>query len=221
MTGNSKTTVMIVDDHAIMRNGLTNILSESGEFEVVGEAADGESAVAMAVELRPNIVVMDILMPIRNGIEACREIVAAVPETRVLMLTASNAEDHVVESIEAGATGYLQKYSDSEMLLSTVREVAKGDFRIQGEAARRLFAGITGGAAPSPQLNRLTARERETLRMFAKGMSYKEIGVARRINPMSVRNTIYAIQRKLGVKTRQELGVWAARNGLLCNDELQ
>ena len=148
MTGNSKTTVMIVDDHAIMRNGLTNILSESGEFEVVGEAADGESAVAMAVELRPNIVVMDILMPIRNGIEACREIVAAVPETRVLMLTASNAEDHVVESIEAGATGYLQKYSDSEMLLSTVREVAKGDFRIQGEAARRLFAGITGGAAP-------------------------------------------------------------------------
>ena len=222
MTDNTRPKVMIVDDHAVVREGIAEILANAGGFEVVGQAADGEEAVARAAELCPDVVIMDILMPAMSGIEACRAIVRAQPETRVLMLTASNDQTNIVESVEAGAAGYLQKYSDREMLLSTVEQVARGEFRVQGEAARRLLASMgRGEASISPrEVDRLTPREREILKMFARGMSFADIGEARGNNPMSVRNAIYAIQRKLGVGTRQEIGVWAARSGLLDDEEL-
>ena len=223
MTTESRITVLIVDDHAIVREGIAEVLERSGEFQVVGQAGDGEEAVGLVLELKPDVVIMDILMPGKDGIAACRAIVAARPETRVLMLTASNRHGAIVEAVNAGATGYLQKYSGREMLLSTVREVAGGEFRVQGEAARRLVAGISDGSDPVPPsgLDRLTAREREILGMFALGRSYAEIAEARgNSNPMTVRNAVYAIQKKLGLGTRQELGVWAARSGLLDDDEL-
>ena len=222
MSSESKVKVVIVDDHVIVRQGIAEVLVQSGEFDVVGQAADGEQAVALVKELGPDVVIMDILMPVKDGIEACREISAAAPDTRVLMLTASNKQTAIVESVEAGAAGYLQKYSDREMLLSTVREVARGEFRVQGEAARRLLAGMGRGPAPMEpsELDRLTLREREILKMFAQGMTYAEIGEVRGNNPMSVRNAVYAIQKKLGVGSRQEMGVWAARSGLLDDDEL-
>ena len=220
MTTEGVIRVLIVDDHAIVREGIAEVLEQSGGFEVVGQASDGEEAVSKVGELQPDVVIMDILMPVKNGIEACREIAASSGETRVLMLTASNNQGAIVESVEAGAAGYLQKYSNREMLLSTVREVANGEFRVQGEAARRLLSGMSGGAArmAPADLDRLTAREREILKMFAQGMSYAEIGEARSNNPMSVRNAVYAIQKKIGVGTRQELGVWVARSGLLDDD---
>ena len=217
----TKIRAVIVDDHAIVREGIAEVLSQSGEFEVVGQAGDADEAVAVVEELRPDVVIMDILMPVKNGIETCREIVASVPETRVLMLTVSNNQTAIAESVEAGATGYLQKYSNRDMLLSTAREVAAGEFRVQGEAARQLLAGM--GRGPSPilpsDLDRLTVRERQILKIFAQGRTFAEIGEVRGNNPMSVRNAVYAIQRKLGVGSRQEMGVWAARSGLL-DDEL-
>ena len=221
MSVETKTKVVIVDDHAIVREGIAKILEHSGDFEVVDQAADGDAALEQVRELAPDVVIMDILMPVKGGIESCREITESVPGTRVLMLTASNDQNAIAQSVSAGATGYLQKYSGKELLLATVREVAAGEFRVQGEAARRFFAGLGGEPAPVPpsDLNRLTAREREVLRMFASGMSYAEIGEARGNQPMSVRNAVYAIQRKLGLRTRQEMGVWAVRSGLL-DDEL-
>lgn len=223
MSTESKISVMIVDDHAIVREGIAHLLEQSDEFEIVGQAADGEEALAKVQALKPDVVIMDILMPVKNGIEACREIAATIPETRVLMLTASNDHSAIVESVNAGATGYLQKYSDKNMLLATVREVAEGEFRVQGEAARRLVAslGSSPGPIPGSELDRLTAREREILRMFAQGNSYAEIAKARGNKPLTVRNAVYSIQRKLGVRTRQELGVWAVRSGLLGNDALK
>ena len=220
MSTETRVRVMIVDDHAIVREGIAEVLSHSGDFEVVGQAADGEEAVARVRELRPDVVIMDVLMPVKDGIEACREIAGSLPDTRVLMLTASNSQTAIVESVDAGAAGYLQKFSNREMLLTTVREVANGEFRIQGEAARRLLSGMGRGPAPMPpiDLDRLTPRERQILKMFAQGMSYAQIGEARGNNPMSVRNAIYAIQRKIGVGSRQEMGVWAARSGLLDDD---
>ena len=215
--------VMIVDDHAIVREGIAEVLEQSGEYEVVGQAGDGEEAVVKAQELKPDVVIMDIVMPFKDGIEACREISAALPATRVMMLTASNRDSAIVQAVNAGATGYLQKFSGKEMLLSTVREVAGGEFRLQGDAARRLVAGMSGGPGPIPpnEADRLTERERDLLRMFARGMSYAEIAETRgNKNPMTVRNAVYAIRRKLGVGTRQEMGVWAARSGLLDDDEL-
>ena len=225
MSSESKIKVMIVDDHAIVREGIAEVLEQSGDFEVVGQAGDGEEAVNKVQELRPDVVIMDILMPVKDGFEACRDITAALPDTRVLMLTASNRHGAIVQAVNAGATGYLQKFSGKEMLLSTVREVAGGEFRVQGEAAKKLVTGLSGGGSgvpiPPSELNRLTDRERDLLRMFARGMSYAEMAEARgNSNPMTVRNAIYAIRRKLGVGSRQEMGVWAARSGLLDDDEL-
>ncbi len=223
MSSESRIKVMIVDDHAIVREGIAEVLEQAGDFEVVGQAGDGEEAVNMVHKLRPDVVIMDILMPVKDGIAACRDIAAALPDTRVLMLTASNRHGAIVEAVKAGAMGYLQKLSGKEMLLSTVREVAAGEFRVQGEAARKLVSGLSSGGVPnSPsERDRLTAREREILRMFARGMSYAEIAEARgNSSPLTVRNAIYAIRRKLELGSRQEMGVWAARSGLLDDDEL-
>ena len=209
--------VMVVDDHEIMRDGLREILERSGNFEVVGQAGDGVSAINIALKLKPDVIVMDVMMPLKNGIDACREITEMLPDTKVLILTASAEEDAVMEAVAAGATGFLQKYSGKEKLLDTVREVAEGEYRIPSNVLRRVFAGIRGAAerktTDSPKS--LTQRNREILTLFAQGLSYAEIAEARNIQPLTVRNAIYNIQDKIGIGTKQELVVWAVRNGLL------
>ena len=209
--------VMVVDDHEIMRDGLREILERSGSFEVVGQAGDGVSAINIALKLKPDVIVMDVMMPLKNGIDACREITEMLPDTKVLILTASAEEDAVMEAVAAGATGFLQKYSGKEKLLDTVREVAEGEYRIPSNVLRRVFAGIRGAAerktTDSPKS--LTQRNREILTLFAQGLSYAEIAEARNIQPLTVRNAIYNIQDKIGIGTKQELVVWAVRNGLL------
>ena len=129
MSTDERIRVMVVDDHEIVRIGLKQVLDLSGEFEVVGQAADGEEAVRVAAEVSPDLVLMDVIMPRKDGVEACREIMESAPEVRVVMLTASNAEDAVVESVAAGASGYLLKETDMEQLLSALRSAAVGDFR--------------------------------------------------------------------------------------------
>ena len=209
--------VMVVDDHPIMRDGLRDALEASGRFEVVGLAEDGEEAVRTVGELRPDVIVMDVMMPVKDGIEACREIMELLPDTRVLMLTASNEEDAVIEAVAAGATGYLQKYSRSGELLEAVVDVAEGRSRLPEKTVREVFAMVRSlrELASRQALDRLTAVERETLTLFARGMSYAEIAGARGNSTVTVRNTIYRIQDKLGVEKKQELVIWAVRNGLM------
>ena len=122
--------VMVVDDHPIMRSGLRDTLEASGRFEVVGQAGDGEEAVNTFEQIDPQVIVMDVIMPCKDGIDACREIMERRPGMRVLMLTASNEEDAVIVAVAAGATGYLQKYSRPEELVEAVRDVAEGRLRI-------------------------------------------------------------------------------------------
>ncbi len=217
MTSNERIRVMVVDDHSIVREGLKHVLEQSGEFEVVGQAADGEEAVRVAAEVSPDVVVMDVRMPGKDGVEACREIMEAAPETRVLMLTVANEETAVLEAVAAGATGYLQKETDRERLLSTVRAVFRGELRLPAEAVRGVIAAVRGvaEAGDAGDAAGLTAREREILISFAGGMSYARIAELRGIKPVTVRNAIYGIQRKLGVTSMQGLVLWAARNGLL------
>ena len=217
MSSAGRIRVMVVDDHPVMRSGLTEVLGASGRLEVVGEAGDGEEAVGTAGELKPQVIVMDVMMPRKDGVDACREIMELLPDTRVMMLTASTEEDAVIEAIAAGATGYLQKYSRPEELVGAVVDVAEGRLRIPEEAVRQVFAMIRGerGLASRRRTDKLSALERETLVLFASGRSYVDIAQDRGNSVVTVRNTLYRLQNKLGIGTKQELVVWAVKNGLL------
>ena len=207
--------MMIVDDHSIVRVGLKQVLEQSGEFEVVGQAVDGEEAVRVAADVSPDVVVMDVITPKKDGVEACREIMESAPETRVVMLTASTEVDAIVEAVAAGATGYLQKETDRERLLSTVRDTVLGELRVPVEVVRRAFEEIRGGGRAGDAAAGLTQREREILVSVSQGMSYARIPEARGVKPVTARNAIYGIQQKLGVGSMQELVLWSVRNGLL------
>ena len=210
-----------MDDHPITRRGLREVLEDSDGFDVVALAADGEEAVTRAEETRPDIVVMDVMMPKKDGVEACRDILERMPDTKVLMITAATEEDAVIEAIAAGATGFVQKYSGSDELVHAVRKVAGGRLMIPDEAVRRVFRLIRSGAhlAPGPAV--LTEREREVLSQFARGKSYAQIAESLSVSMVTIRNAIYRIQNKLGVETKQEIVVWAVRNGLLDGEEGQ
>ena len=171
----------------------------------------------MAQSVAPEVIVMDVIMPNKDGVDACREIMELLPDTRVLMLTASTTEDAVVEAIAAGATGYLQKDSGSEELAEAIREVAQGRLRIPDKSIRQVFALIRGQRrlTASRVLKSLTDREPEILQLFASGKSYAQIAEANGNKVVTVRNSVYRIQDKLGVETKQEMVVWAVKNGLL------
>ena len=217
MTAENLTSVMLVDDHSIMRDLLRDALENTGEFRVVAQAADGQEALRMVQEVAPDVIVMDVIMPVMDGIDACREITELLPDTRVLMLTASNEQDAIVRAIAAGATGYLQKYSGKEQLLATLREVAEGEFRIPGSAARRLARAVRSPMADAAfeRLDALTDREQGILKLFTEGLTYQEIGEIRKNSALTVRNAVSGVQKKLGFKTRQQMVIWAVRAGLV------
>lgn len=211
--------VLLVDDHPITRRGLQEVLEDSGGFEVVGQASDGEEAVTQAEETRPDVIVMDVMMPRRDGVEACQDILDLLPETKVLMLTASTEDDAVIEAIAAGATGFLLKYSGSEDLINSIRGVAEGRLMIPENAIMLAFKLIREGAHLTPSPKVLTVREQEVLRHFARGKPYARIAEDMGIGTVTVRNAVYRIQDKLGVASKQEMVVWAVRNGLLDREQ--
>ena len=206
--------VMLVDDQSDIRKVLQLMLELSGQFEVVGEAGDGEEAVRAASELLPDVVLMDVIMPKKNGVEACREIMEALPDTRVVMLTASTEEDAVIQALAADATAYLPKMSDLDQLVSTLKASAAGEMQMPTAVVRRVFSKIQGVARPEKRHAGLTLNEKEILASFSKGASYNTIAAARRVEPITIRNAICDIQAKLGADTKQEMVVWAVQNGL-------
>ena len=217
MSSTQRIRVVVVDDHPVMRCGLKGVLEDSGRFEVVGQAADGEEAVSIVQELEPDVIVMDVIMPRKDGVDACREIMEILPGSKVLMLTASTEEDAVIEAVAPAATGYLHKYSRPEELVETVQDVAEGRLRMPDEAVRAVFAMVRGDQRLSSRQGqgRLTALEQEILTLFASGKSYAQIAEERGNSVVTVRNTLYRIQDKLGVDSKQALVVWAVRNRLL------
>ena len=204
--------VLLADDHSIMREGLQAMLERSEEFEVVGQAKDGMEAVEATSELSPDVIVMDVMMPKKDGVEACREIMESLPDTRMIMPTASTEADAVIEAVAAGATGYLQKVAGMDQLLGMVKGVAAGEMRLPTEVVRRVFDRIRSGAKSKEEVD-LTPREKEILVSFCRGMSYVAIAKSSEVKVVTIRSAIYTIQVKLGVASKQEIVVWAVRNG--------
>ena len=210
-------TVVVVDDHSIVREGLKEIIEQTGEFRVVGQASDGLEAVEIVSEVRPDLVLMDVLMPRMDGVAACREIMERLPDTRVVVLTASRESDAVVDALAAGATGYLQKHTDRERLLATFRDVAAGELRVPADVVTRVFADLRSDSHLRDPASRvgLTQREREILTAFVLGKPYSEIALERSVKPVTVRNAVYGIQAKVGVDSMQSLVIWAVQNGVV------
>jgi DNA-binding NarL/FixJ family response regulator len=210
------TRILLADDHTIFRYGMRAMLSSLPEFEVVGEAATGEEAVARTAELRPDIVLMDIRMPGVNGIEATRRILEGNPRVGVVVLTMFEDDDSVFAAMRAGARGYVLKSADGDEVLRVIRAVASGEAHFGPEIARRLmgFFSAPKPAAPSEAFPELTVRESEVLDLIAQGRSNTEIARRLFLSPKTVRNHISNIFTKLQVADRAQAIVRAREAGL-------
>ncbi|MEU9830454.1 response regulator transcription factor [Streptosporangium sp. NPDC048047] len=213
--------VLIVDDHALIRRSLEMALSTETDIEVVGEASDGQEAVELADRLTPDVMLMDVRMPRRSGIEATREIKASVPSTRIIMLTVSDEEEDLFEAIKAGATGYLLKNVQLDEVPEAVRGVHEGQSLINPAMAAKLiteFANMSRKEAERPPqlpVPRLTDREMEVLRLVAKGMNNREIAKQLFIAENTVKNHVRNILDKLQLHSRMEAVVYAVRERML------
>ncbi len=207
--------VLLADDHPLYREGLRTLLSSTADAEVVGEAATGAEAVARALEMQPDVVVMDLQMPDGNGVEATRRITEASPHVGVLVLTMFEDDDSVFAAMRAGARGYLLKGSDSEETLRAVRAVAAGEAIFGPAVAHRLMAFFAAGHAGPPQaFPELTDREREVLELIAQGESNAAIAARLVISQKTVRNHVSNIFTKLRVADRAQAIVRAREAGL-------
>jgi DNA-binding NarL/FixJ family response regulator len=212
--------VLIVDDHALFRRGLQMVLEQEHDIEVVGEAADGQEAVDKAQELMPDVVLMDIRMPKRSGIEATESIKDLMPHVKILMLTISDEEADLYDAIKAGAAGYLLKEISTEEVADAIRSVWNGQSRISPSMAAKLlseFAAMTKRASEREQVPtpRLTDREMEVLRLVAKGLNNRDIAKELFISENTVKNHIRNILEKLQLHSRMEAVVYAVREKLL------
>lgn len=211
--------VLLADDHPVFRYGMRAILGAEPDTELVGEATNGEEAVALAADLQPDVVLMDINMPALNGIEATRRIVEASPETGVLMLTMFEQDDSIFAAMRAGARGYVLKGADGAETLRAVLAVAKGEAIFGPTIARRLtgyFAASRqgAGAAPAQAFPELSDRERDLLNLIARGYTNTAIADRLYLSPKTVRNYVSAIFTKLQVADRAQAIVRAREEGL-------
>ncbi|HEX2954516.1 MAG TPA: response regulator transcription factor [Bacillota bacterium] len=212
--------VLLADDHGLIRQGLLKLLSIEPEFLVVGEAKDGAEALALANQLEPDVILMDVNMPGVNGIEATRQLAQINPKIRVLALTVCSDDQRVHEIIRAGATGYILKDVDSATLFEAIRHVAEGEAYIQPNLLVRLldeFKVMRGKDITqfsSEELG-LTAREMEIIRLITQGENNKTIGEKLYISEKTVKNHVSNVLRKLGLEDRTQVAVYAIKNGLV------
>lgn len=214
-TSDRRIRVLIVDDHAVVRRGLRGFFELLDDIEIVGEAEDGERAVALATELAPDVVLMDLLMPVVDGIEATARIKALVPETEIVALTSFIEEERVTAALEAGASGYLLKDADADDVATAVRRAHEGEVHLDPQVARLLAQRLrTRKTAPEPS-EPLTEREREVLALVAKGLANKEIAAQLDITERTARTHVSNILGKLDLASRTQAALWAIEHKLV------
>jgi two-component system, NarL family, response regulator LiaR len=221
--------VLVVDDHVIVRDGIRALLKTRPDVEVVGEAGSGRDAVAMAADLRPDVVLMDLVMPGMDGIEAIRLIVADRPDSRILVLTSFSAEDKVLPAIKAGAMGYLLKDCDSEELVRSIHQVHRGESSLHPKIARMLLQELAAPRGENdrdsiqrsgrPTVDPLTERELEVLKLVARGKSNREIADDLVVAEGTVRTHVSNILAKLHLASRTQATLFALREGLTSLDD--
>ena len=210
--------VLIVDDHTIVRKGIRALLTEIAGIDVVGEAADGQEAVAQANSLRPDVILMDLAMPRMDGIEATRQIKTSQPESRILVMTSFATDDKVLPAIKAGALGYLLKESAPEDLVQAIQQIHRGDSSLHPTIARKVLQEITHPSDRPPTPDPLTKREAEVLLLVAQGLSNQDIARKLYISNATVRSHVSNIMSKLHLATRIQAALYALREGLVSLD---
>lgn len=210
--------VLIVDDHTIVRKGIRALLTEIAGIEVVGEAADGQEAVAQANSLRPDVILMDLAMPKMDGIEATRQIKTSQPESRILVMTSFATDDKVLPAIKAGALGYLLKESAPEDLVQAIHQIHRGEPSLHPTIARKVLQEITDPSDRPPTPDPLTKREAEVLLLVAQGLSNQDIARRLCISDPTVRSHVSNIMSKLHLATRIQAALYALREGLVSLD---
>ncbi len=212
----NNTKVIIVDDQEVVREGMRAILSTVPSIEVLDVASNGAEAVELAAKLNPDVVLMDLNMPIMNGVEAIRALQATRPDIKILVLTTYDAEEWVLDAIRAGASGYMLKDAPRERLIEAIKGTAAGESHVDPSVAGNLMArvAVSDRLAPSGVGGDLSDRERDVLRLLGNGMSNAAIAEQLFLSEGTVRNYVSAILTKLQVEDRTQAAVLAVRNGL-------
>lgn len=202
--------IVIADDHAVVRAGLAQLVATFAEVELVGAAANGEEAVALCAEHHPDVVLMDLEMPVFDGIEATRQIRNAQPEVAVVVLTSFSDREQILRALDAGAAGYLLKDAEPDELARAIEAAARGEAPLDPKAARAL---LSERRAPTPA-ETLSDREREVLAMVAEGLPNKVIAQRLSISEKTVKAHLTSVFRQIGVTDRTQAALWAERNGV-------
>lgn len=210
-----KIKLLIADDHHVVRKGLVFFLQTQPDLEVVGEASNGEEAIKLATSLEPHIVLMDLSMPVLDGIEATKELKKQAPHIQVMILTSFSDQDHVIPALEAGASGYQLKESDPDELVAAIRKLMNGENQLHPKVTTHLLTRLTKSSEKKVNfIDHLTKREKDVLKEIAKGKSNKEIGAALHITEKTVKTHVSNILSKLGVQDRTQAALYAVQHGI-------
>jgi len=212
--------VLICDDHAILRKGIRALLSTEPDIQVVGEACDGQEVLAQVEALQPDVVLMDLVMPKMDGIEATRTLTGQGARTRVLVLTSFAADDKVFPAIKAGALGYILKDSGPDDLLQAIRQVHRGEPSLEPEIARKVLFELAHPPQRPPTPDPLTEREMDVLRLIAQGKSNRDIAEDLVLAELTVRTHVSNILGKLHLASRTQAALYALKEGLASLDDL-
>ena len=211
--------LLIADDHGIVRKGIKALLATEKDMQVIGEAENGAEAVRKAGSLKPDVVLMDLVMPEMDGIEATRRITAEQPGTKILVLTSFAADDKVFPAVKAGALGYLLKDSTPDQLLEAIRQVHRGEPSLEPSIARKVLQELSRPGQGKQTTEPLTERELEVLRLIAQGLSNKEIAAKIFVAEWTVRSHVSNILGKLHLASRTQAALYALRSGLASLDD--